>query len=92
MGKIKLISLDGLNTFLTNIKAWVLSLFEQTNKKVNAATWVGKAEDVEGAIERGEIIPGYTMVTITDDDDKEIIYRWATTQDIYDLFGLTYTG
>lgn len=104
--KRKLIDLQGLGHFLSDLKVFIKNYFDSridksidktsdnpiANSVVSKAQWVGKGEDVDAAILSGEIIPGYTTVIISDDDDKEVIFQFASTQDIYDLFGLIYAG
>lgn len=102
----KLIDLNGLKQFLSDLKDWVASYFDSridktinktslnpvANSVISKAQWVGKKEDVDAAIISGDIIPGYTTVLITDDDNQEIIFEFCTTADIYRLFGLEYVA
>lgn len=106
MEKRKLIDLSGLKQFLSDLKDWVANYFDSrvdktinktsnnpvANSVVSKAIWCGKEADIEAAIASGDIIPGYTVVRVTDDDNQDIILDFCTQEDIYRLFGLSYVG
>lgn len=56
--------------------------------RFSKVVWQGKEENVSAAIERGDIIPGFTQVIL--ESGEEEMWCECTMQDIYDLFGLTY--
>lgn len=85
MEKIKLISLQGLQQFLVKLKAWIEPLLEALDTKIDKKVWKGTQAELEMAISKGEI-DEKTLVIVTDDDSEEIIYQFATYQDVLNLF------
>lgn len=91
MEKIKLISLNGLQTFLSRIQEWVTSKLEVLDRKIDKKVWTGTQAELEAAIEQG-LVDEHTLIVITDDDQEETVIKFCEMQDIYNLFGLVYEG
>lgn len=77
---LKLISLENLQTFWTNVKAY----FQPKLDKLNRKTWKGTEAEFETALAQG-LIDETTIVVITD-KDEEIVYMLCTDADIKALF------
>lgn len=87
MDKLKLISLTGLQQFLTNILNIINPQIEELDKKIEKKVWKGTQAELEKALADG-VIDESTLIVVTDDDLEEQIIEFCSKQDIYDLFGL----
>ena len=84
MGKMTLISLQGLQTFLNKIQAWVLEKIGTIDKKIEKQIFQGTKTEVDVAIAQG-LVDENTLIVLTDDDDQPI-YELCVYEDILALF------
>ena len=84
MGKMTLISLQGLQTFLNKIQAWVLEKIGTIDKKIEKQIFQGTKTELDVAIAQG-LVDENTLIVLTDDDDQPI-YELCVYEDILALF------
>lgn len=82
--KIKLISLEGLQTFLSNIQAWVEKKLEVLNKKIDKQIFQGTKSELAAAIEAG-LVDDKTLIVLTD-AEEQTEYVFSSDADILALF------
>lgn len=76
----RLISLENLKLFWTNLKAYFNPKIEKINKK----TWKGTQAEFEVALAKGEI--DETTIIVITDQDEPVVYAFCTDADIKALF------
>ena len=84
MGKMTLISLQGLQTFLNKIQAWALEKIGTIDKKIEKQIFQGTKTELDVAIAQG-LVDENTLIVLTDDDDQPI-YELCVYEDILALF------
>ena len=85
MGKMTLISLQVLQTFLNKIQAWVLEKIGTIDKKIEKQIFQGTKTELDVAIAQG-LVDENTLIVLTDDDDDQPIYELCVYEDILALF------